>query len=85
MAIIKKTKISKTVKPKRKSLEKDFQTEPLAVGFYKRSLYLLFRRFSSKKVELRMTSGKDNTKFDGPSHVIKIIDEKNKKIKKKIF
>lgn len=72
-------KISTTKLREAKKTKENFNTEPLAVGGNKNSLFLLFRKYSSLLQELCITSGKSDTKFDGPSHKIEIIDKKKKK------
>jgi hypothetical protein len=57
----------------------NFMTEPLAVGFEKKKLFLLFRKFSRTACELYIASGKYDTKFDGAAGKIGIVDAKNKK------
>ncbi len=57
----------------------DFMTEPLAVGFEKNKLFLLFRKFSRTDCELYITSGKSDTKFDGTASKVSLTDSKKKK------
>src|ERR1035437_1351533 len=74
-----KTAKKKTKAIKSKKLAGKSWTEPLAVGFHKRSFYLLFRKFSADKNELYITSEKSGAKFDGPSHKIEIVGPKKEK------
>ena len=79
-AKLKKIKTAKKTLPKKvKKIASKAQTEALAVGFHKRSFYLLFRKFSADKNELRITSGKAGTKFDGPSYKVEIVGQKKEK------
>lgn len=78
--VLKAKKRVSTAKPRAAHKIKEvFNMEPLAVGGNKNSLFLLFRKYSNTSQELHITSGKSDTKFDGASHKIEIIDKKRKK------
>lgn len=65
---------------KKVTIKKKVQTEPLAVGFEKGKLILLFKKTTfgkSTTSELRITSGTKETSFNGLSSKVKIINEKN--------